>query len=156
MKKALALLALLAAVCGLLTFSAAAESAVASGTCGENLTWTLDAAGTLTVAGTGAMKDYLSAPWSKSCDSIKTVVIESGVTTIGDCAFSGCTSLTGITIPESVTAIGDSAFWSCYSLTGITIPESVTAIGNYAFQSCYSLSSIKIPESVTTIGDGAF
>lgn len=156
MKKALALLALLAAVCGLLTFSAAAESAVASGTCGENLTWTLDAAGTLTVSGTGAMKDYLSAPWSKSCDSIKTVVIESGVTTIGDCAFSGCTSLTGITIPESVTAIGDSAFWSCYSLTGITIPESVTAIGNYAFQSCYSLSSINIPESVTTIGDRAF
>lgn len=157
MKKVLVLLALLAAVCGLLTFSAAAESAVVeSGACGKNLTWTLDAAGTLTVSGTGAMEDYLSAPWSKSCDSIKTVVIESGVTTIGDCAFSGCTSLTGITIPESVTAIGDSAFWRCDSLTGITIPESVTAIGNYAFQSCSSLSSINIPESVTTIGNYAF
>lgn len=58
MKKVLVLLALLAAACCLLTFSAAAESAAASGICGENLTWTLDASGTLTVSGTGAMKDY--------------------------------------------------------------------------------------------------
>ena len=156
MKKVLVLLALLAAVCGLLTFSAAAESAVASGTCGENLTWTLDAAGTLTVSGTGAMKDYLSAPWSKSCDSIKTVVIESGVTTIGEYAFCDCDSLTSITIPESVTVIGDSAFYRCSSLRSVTLPESVTTIGRSAFEDCSSLSSITIPEGVTTIGGRAF
>ena len=87
MKKVLVLLALLAAACCLLTFSAAAESAVVeSGACGENLTWTLDAAGTLTVSGTGAMKDYnyKGAPWYQSRDSIKAVVIENGVTTIGE------------------------------------------------------------------------
>ena len=91
MKKALALLALLAAVCGLLTFSAAAESAVVeSGACGENLTWTLDAAGTLTVSGTGAMKDcyYKLTPWYQSRSSIKAVVIESGVTSISRISFN--------------------------------------------------------------------
>ena len=158
MKKALALLALLAAVCGLLTFSAAAESAAASGICGENLTWTLDAAGTLTVSGTGAMKDYnyRGAPWYQSRDSIKTVVIESGVTTIGDSAFEDCSSLTSITIPEGVTTIGGRAFEDCTSLSSITIPESVTAIGDRAFDGCRSLISINIPGSVTTIGGRAF
>ena len=157
MKKVLVLLALLAAVCGLLTFSAAAESAAASGICGENLTWTLDAAGTLTVSGTGAMKDYnyRGAPWYQSRDSIKTVVIESGVTTIGDSAFEDCSSLTSITIPEGVTAIGDFAFADCSSLSSITIPEGVTTIGDFAFADCSSLSSITIPEGVTTIGQGS-
>ena len=157
MKKALALLALLAAVCGLLTFFAAAESAVVeSGACGENLTWTLDAAGTLTVSGTGAMGDYYRAPWYSNRDSIKAVVIESGVTAIGDRAFSGCSSLSSITIPESVTAIGDWAFSGCSSLTSINIPEGVTTIGKYAFDGCSSLTGITIPESVTAIGDFAF
>ena len=181
MKKVLVLLALLAAACGLLAFSAAAESAAASGICGENLTWTLDAAGTLTVSGTGAMKDfgYKGAPWYQSRDSIQAVVVENGVTTIGKYAFSACRSLSSITIPESVTtiggsafsycssltsitlpqgltAIGRSAFSDCSSLTGITLPESVTAIGKYAFSACRSLSSITIPEGVTSIGDYAF
>ncbi len=185
MKKALALLALLAAACCLLTFSAAAESAAASGICGENLTWTLDAAGTLTVSGTGAMKNYnymgAPAPWYQSRDSIKAVVVESGVTTIGRYAFYDCSSLTGITLPEGVTTIDYSAFSGCTSLTSITIPESVTTIdwyafydcssltsvtfaensqlatiGDYAFEDCSSLSSITIPESVTSIGKYAF
>ena len=129
MKKVLVLLALLAAVCGLLTFSAAAESAVVeSGACGENLTWTLDAAGTLTVSGTGAMEDYhiyinKGAPWRQSRDSIKAVVVENGVTAIGEYAFSDCSSLTNITIPASVTAIGGSAFSCCESLTDVSITD---------------------------------
>ena len=160
MKKVLVLLALLAAVCGLLTFSAAAESAVVeSGTCGENLTWTLDAAGTLTVSGTGAMEDFSysgGTPWHQSRSSIKAVVIESGVTSIGGFAFYGCSSLTSITLPQGLTAIGDRAFQFCSCLTSITIPEGVTAIGEDAFYGCSSLTSITIPESVTAIGDSAF
>lgn len=158
MKKVLVLLALLAAVCGLLAFSAAAESAAASGICGENLTWTLDAAGTLTVSGTGAMKDYNyeGAPWYQSRDSIKAVVVESGVTTIGGSAFSYCSSLTSITIPEGVTSIGGSAFYGCSSLISITLPQGLTAIGDRAFQFCSCLNSITLPEGVTTIGEDAF
>ena len=148
MKKVLVLLALLAAVCGLLAFSAAAESAAASGICGENLTWTLDAAGTLTVSGTGAMKDYNyeGAPWYQSRDSIKAVVVESGVTTIGGSAFDGCSSLSSITIPEGVTAIGYRAFSGCSSLSSITIPEGVTAIGGSAFSGCSSLKDVSITD----------
>ena len=126
----------------------------------DNLTWKLDADGTLTISGTGAMKDYNSddnpSPASQKKDSVKKVVIEDGVTSIGDSAFSYCSSLTNITIPDSVTSIGDSAFSGCWDLTSITIPDSITTIGESAFYGCSSLTSITIPNSVTSIGAYAF
>ena len=84
------------------------------------------------------------------------VVIPEGVTSIGDCAFSGCSSLTSVVIPDGVTSIGNDAFWGCSSLTSVVIPDSVTSIGSHAFHRCESLYSIVIPESVTSIGDWAF
>jgi len=167
MKKALALLALLAAVCGLLAFSAAAESAAASGICGENLTWTLDAAGTLTVSGTGAMKDYnyKGAPWYQSRDSIKAVVVESGVTTIGGSAFNDCSSLTSINFQDSVTVIGEYAFESCSSLKDVSITDldawcridfadsSATPMcnGGNLLLNGQKLVSVAVPEGVTEV-----
>ena len=125
----------------------------------DNLTWTLDADGTLTISGTGAMKNYdyndnPSPVYNNS--NVKKVVIEDGVTSIGNSAFNECISLTSITIPDSVTSIGTYAFSGCRSLTSITIPDSVTSIGAYAFQSCSNLTSITIPDSVTSIGASAF
>ena len=126
----------------------------------DNLTWKLDADGTLTISGTGAMKDYdyynNPSPASQKKDSVKKVVIEDGVTSIRNSAFYDCNSLTSITIPNSVTSIGAYAFSNCYYLTNITIPNSVTSIENYAFRSCSSLTSITIPDSVTSIGELAF
>ena len=90
------------------------------------------------------------------CRSLSEIVIPSSVTSIGDHAFSDCYSLSEIVIPSSVTSIGDSAFSSCNSLSEIVIPSSVTSIGKGAFFSCYSLSEIVIPSSVTSIGKGAF
>ena len=90
------------------------------------------------------------------CDSLSEIVIPSSVTSIGDHAFSDCYSLSEIVIPSSVTSIGDSAFSSCNSLSEIVIPSSVTSIGDSAFSDCYSLSEIVIPSSVTSIGDNAF
>ena len=137
-----------------------------SGTCGDNLTWNLDENGTLTISGSGKMKDYryspLSAyydnpaPWYSQRDSIKNVFISHGVTQIGDHAFYSCSSLTSINIPSSVTSIRDYAFSWCSSLTSINIPSSVTSIGYYAFYRCSSLTSINIPSSVTSIGYYAF
>ena len=88
--------------------------------------------------------------------NIKSYVIPSSVTSIGDYAFSDCRSLSEIVIPSSVTSIGDHAFSDCYSLSEIVIPSSVTSIGDSAFSSCNSLSEIVIPSSVTSIGKGAF
>jgi len=88
--------------------------------------------------------------------NIKSYVIPSSVTSIGDSAFSWCDSLSEIVIPSSVTSIGKGAFSCCDSLSEIVIPSSVTSIGDSAFSCCYSLSEIVIPFSVTSIGDSAF
>ncbi len=131
----------------------------ASGTCGDNLTWTLDSDGSLTISGIGNMTDWTSesdVPWYDYCSSITTVVIGSSVTSIGKYAFYRCESLTGVTIPNSVTSIGYYAFRYCTSLTGVTIPDSVTSIGNGVFSGCTSLMSVRISDSVTSIGTATF
>ena len=146
-----------------------------------NLTWKLYEDGTLNISGTGAMKDYNaddnpSPAYNNS--KVKKIVIEKGVTSVGDYAFRSCNNLTSIMISNSVTSIGNSAFFYCTSLTSvtipdnvtsienyafaytglksITIPDSVTNIGNYAFAGCKDLTSITIPDSVTSIGNSAF
>ena len=156
----LSIVVLLLLLCGI----AVAEkvSIVASGYCGtsgSNVTWKLDSAGTLTISGEGKMKDYYDSydvPWYAKCESIKTVVIEDGVTIVGSYAFYGCSSLSSISIPDGVTTIGDYAFYGCSSLSSISISDGVTTIGDYAFYDCSSLSNISIPDGVTSIGSWAF
>ena len=132
-------------------------SAATSGTCGDNLTWTLDDNGTLTISGTGRMWDWDSwnSPWFNN-DNVKNAVINNGVTSIGEWAFYYCSSLTSISLPNSVTSIGNVAFRFCSSLTSISLPNSVTSIGDSTFSRCSSLTSISIPGRVTSIGDSAF
>ncbi|MBO4867347.1 MAG: leucine-rich repeat domain-containing protein [Ruminococcus sp.] len=136
-----------------LNFDLIASAAVtkASGTCGANLTWTLDDEGTLTISGTGEMANYWSTvkqPWAKYSNFIKKAVIEEGVTKIGSFAFNSCTNLTSITIPNGVKYIGECAFRYCKNLSTVTIPDGVTGIDNNAFEGCTNLSSITIPDSV--------
>ena len=131
---------------------------MASGTCGKNLTWTLEN-GTLTISGRGDMENYFlanPAPWYHCRASITKVVIKDGVTTIGDRTFSGCWNLTSVKLPDFVTTIGDAAFNGCTGLTSVIIPHSVTTIGAYAFSDCTSLTSVIIPDSVKTIKRHAF
>ena len=129
-----------------------------SGTCGKNLTWTLDEGGTLTISGTGAMGDYSynAMPWYDYRNSIKTAVIEDGVTSIGDRAFWECNSLESVNIPDSVTSIGNSAFAYCVSLESVTIGNSVTSIDKNAFSACRKLASVIIPASLTSLAYGVF
>ena len=125
----------------------------------DNLTWTLDADGTLNISGKGAMKDYNSddnpSPVYQN-SNVKKVVIEKGVTSIGNYAFSGCLGLKSITIPDGITSIGDHAFDSCINLRSITLPDSITSIGMWAFYNCWNVPSIIIPDGVTSIEDFTF
>ena len=121
-KRLFTVLALLALCLTLMAVSAFAAEVVASGTCGNDLTWVLDSEGTLTISGTGTMWNYNwmdSAPWNDYVDSITGVLLEDGVTSIGSEAFELYTSLTSVTIPDSVTSIGDFAFNSCTSLADV-------------------------------------
>lgn len=155
---------------------------LASGDCGESVTWVLTKTGDLIISGNGAMTDLASEsdqPWYAYVTEIKTITVESGVSRIGDRAFIGCTNLISVTIAEGVTTIGRSAFYNCSNLpeitlpntltgelnrtfygcaalSSITIPNGVTSIGDYAFYNCAALSKVTIPDSVTSIGDYAF
>ncbi len=138
---------------GIISFAAAT-----SGTCGDDLTWVYNN-GTLTIMGTGAMKNYTSsshAPWYSYRNSITNVVIGNYVTSIGNYAFYYCTTMKSVTIGDSVATIGNNAFYECYALTSVTIPDAVTSIGNNAFYNCDAFKSVTIGNSVTTIGSYAF
>jgi len=129
----------------------------------DNFSWKISD-GTLTVSGTGAMPDYecepdncsTTTPWAFCQKAITAVVIENGITAIGNYAFLACRNLKFVTISNSVTSIGDAAFLGCSSLESIIIPDSVTSIGHGTFGGCSSLESITIPDSVTFIGHGTF
>ena len=161
-KRVVALVLALALTMGLTSGLVLADDGETSGTCGENLIWVLED-GVLTISGTGEMDDCTNeygspddAPWEDVKEEITSVVIESGVTSIGDCAFYVCSGLESVSLPSTLTSIGDCAFQCCFNLTDIEIPEGVTTIGDCAFMQCSSLESIVIPEGVTYLGSEAF
>lgn len=125
-----------------------------SGKCGENVYYNFDeSTATLTISGTGDMADYAGAgyqPWSNYEEYISSVIIENGVTSIGDYAFSGC-NLTSVTIPDGVTSIGGYAFSSC-KFTSVKIPDSVISIKEYAFDHCNYLTSVMLPKNIKSLG----
>jgi len=141
-------------------YAAGAETDGICGADGDNLTWTLDPEGTLTVSGTGKMADWGGengdAPWYRQRDAIQKVIIKEGVTSIGDEAFLYCDSILSAEIADSVTRIGISAFLDCESLTTVNIPTGLTEICDQAFAVCYSLQNVEIPNGVTRIGYCAF
>lgn len=137
------------------------SKAASGGYCGANLTWYLDDAGTLTISGTGDMYNYsfyygTYSPWHIHEQLINNIVIDSGVTSIGQYAFYDCDYFVSVTIPDTVTKIGKDAFSSCTGLASVTIPGSVKKIGNSAFSWCTSLASVTICDGMKTIGQDAF
>ena len=154
-------------------------SIIKSGTCGDDLTYTIDALGVLTISGTGAIEDKAF----QENIIVKKLVLKEGITGIGDYAFAECRELTGeLKIPKSVTTIGRYAFYKCRGFTGdLIIPDNVTEVSDYAFADCsgfqgkLSISSgikvlrqnifagcsgltgnLVIPDSVTKIGSSVF
>lgn len=180
-KKLIAWLLVICMAISLLPAAALADTAAKSGKCGDNVTWTLSEDGTLTISGKGKMWDYGTsthgdAPWAYI--GVKNVVVNDGVTTIGEQAFAGLFYLESASIPKSVNNIGrqafhgsnlksvtiagsntvieTEAFYLCDYLETLTIMSGTTKIGSYAFSGCSSLKSITLPDSVTQILDSAF
>ena len=179
-KKLLSILLVLSLMLALVPAAFAVEPA--SGTCGaegdgSNVTWTLDASGTLTFTGTGAIRDYASSapPWRYSAvtvvfgegitrlgaymlagSTVTSVSLPSTLTDVDTQALNGCRYLTGITFPDGVKTIGEQALSNCTSLTSVTLPASVETIGDRAFMGCTMLASVTIPEGPTHLGTNLF
>ena len=125
------------------------------GTCGEDIAWSLGNDGTLELCGDGDMPG-ISFLWYNDRDSIESVSIEEGVTSIAASAFANCKNLKEVTLPKGVVTIGNSAFANCASLTDVNLPSGVTLIDKGAFLNCSSLKTITIPKSVMLIEKLAF
>ena len=135
---------------------------VAGGQCGDDLTWTLDSSGTLTISGTGATYNYdmdddgnSAAPWCTKAriQRVNKVVVNSGITELGYSMFSNCTQLTSVSLPSGLKRIGSCLFLGCTRLSAITIPSSVTTIESNAFTHCDSIAAITLPSGLRTMGD---
>ena len=151
---------------------------------GDNISWSIEGT-TLIISGSGPMQDYeyiqgdnggiSTAPWIG--ESFSEVIVEEGVTSIGDYAFYCCNDMVSIELPEGVTRIGEEAFLEC-AITSIDLPDSltiieagafgftlletvdipdgITAIEDYTFSYMYDLKSIHIPSNVKSIGEAVF
>lgn len=153
-KRLLAVMLVLFLMIGCCPISSSAWT-TASGTCGDNLRWNLENQ-VLTISGTGDMYNYdgYSADWQICRDEIVNIVIESGVTSIGQSAFYGLPNVIDIVIPDSITWIGYEAFQMCQSLQTIHIPQdakidfgSITKLCSVPFCGCRKLDKIIVDES---------
>ncbi len=153
-----------------------AAEVVASGECGENVTWVLDADGVLTISGTGAMDDYANAaaaPWYAYRNEILGVAVEESVTrvgnyafyyypqlqvvacaarTIGERAFAGCETLLAVDLLEGVEEVSNRAFYECESLLAVSVPASMKHFGERAFEYCDALQAVLITDLAAWCG----
>ena len=122
---------------------------------------------TLTITGNGAMPNFVyyshepgnggsNAPWDAFKTEIIHLIINDGVTVIGENAFYNCTNLEFVSIPGSVTNINEYSFYGCSKIQNITIPEGVKNIGNNVFFDCISLESITLPSTLKNLGEWVF
>lgn len=142
------------------TIAASAADTANSGECGaegDNVQWTLDSHGTLTISGEGKMLDgdgLTNTPWD--IFKVKKAVIEDGVTSIGAYAFNNAIYMESISIPDSVSEIGEYAFFDCQVMTEIDIPDAVKELKTSTFYDCYSLTEVTLSENIASIGYGVF
>ena len=169
MKRVFSLILALVLMIRLMPAVSASET-IASGTCGENLTWVLTEDGTLTISGAGEMDDYTnysywddtqggfvtvcrSPSWEDYSENIITVIVNNGVTSIGGAAFDFHHNLIHVELPSSLFTIGDEAFTASRSLNSINLPDGLQSIGENAFKECESLNSITLPGSLVEWND---
>ena len=161
MTKSITTVWLIALLTGLMSMCAATAQAQnpTSGTAGP-LTWKYDTdMRILTISGKGEIPNYdweHPVPWQEHSQDIQKLVVEEGVTGIGNESFRNTRNLVSATFPKSLTRIGDEAFASCLNLPMVTLPAGVTSIGDYAFSYCGNLALATLPAGLQVIGRGAF
>lgn len=159
-KRVLSVLMCLAVLAALLPVSSHADT---SGKCGDDLTWSFNSAtGVLTIAGSGAMRDYSGnttenpAPWKSVANQVTSLSLSDKITRIGNRAFEYFCGLNTLTIPDSVKSIGNGAFLNCTELRTLDLGSGVKTLGDSSFAGCSGLTSITIPKSVTNLESSAF
>lgn len=129
---------------------------------GYHAYWELSENGILTISGYGEMPNFewrrygSNSPWSKKKEFIKEIVIEDGITSIGERSFPLCSEIISVEIPNTITSIGPCAFYCCNKLSSIQLPNDIMYIGWAAFSGCSGLTSVKIPQGVRNIREYAF
>ncbi|MDD6678881.1 MAG: leucine-rich repeat protein, partial [Firmicutes bacterium] len=138
---------------------------VASGICGENLTWTLDSNGKMTIRGSGRMWDFLDdspsydyhpCPWEEYKLQIKSVVFEDGITYVGASAFYLCENLSAVQFTDSIQKIGNFSFFCCERLQNFVLPKNLQSLGQEAFAGCPCITSVTIPSTLGFLDGGVF
>ena len=154
------LIMLSTAILGITTNTVSASStnsdtSVASGNCGENITWSLNSNGLLTITGEGAMSGSECA-WANYNDQVKEVKFVGNITSISANAFESNTNLTSIVLPDTLTSIGRRAFAECTNLKNVTFPKGLITVGTSAFYKCTALEQVDLPEDLLYLNEYAF
>ena len=135
-----------------------AGNVTASGKINSSIIWTVYADGELVIEGTGDIPSYyqVSPPWLKYRNKLTSITLESGITGIGDSAFTDCVNVKSVSMKSGITFIEAYAFYACGKLTDIKLPETVTSIGEGVWGECRSLTNIEIPKGVKKLENNLF
>ena len=127
---------------------------------GSTLEWTYDVkTQSLTIKGNGVIPNYTAAnpaPWAQYAANIKSIMVQDGITAIGENAFANMTAAVDVHLPKTLTTIGKNAFAGCTSLKYIELPKALTTLGDGAFRGCSSLEEIEIPTGIKHIAPETF
>ena len=156
-KRVLSILLALALVFTLAPMGLVAHAETYEGLLGRNIHYSINATnGVMTVSGSGPMEDYNQCPVSSYSRYIKKIIVEPGVTRIGNSVFEKLYDLVGVSLPDTVTEIGENAFYACYDLKSCPLPSKLKKIGYYAFGSCMELVGMTLPNTLKELDKGAF
>ena len=133
------------------------------GDCGNGVKWYFaqkdSDPDTILIRGSGAMNNYSQSnppQWTRLKEKIRHVIVEEGITSVGDYAFAGCPELTKVELSKTVRTIGSNAFANCGALNSLTLPSGLESIGESAFEKCFSLKIVELPSALKTLGRYAF
>ena len=136
----------------------AADTELAGGACGDNMSWTLYEDGLLEITGAGSMYDFKSSgiPWKAYKSRILEIRVGQGVTHIGSWAFYGCKYAAEIDLPKGLISVGDNAFVNCAAMESLLMPDTVTTLGSNVFGGCTALTALELPAGLTSVGSYLF